>query len=40
MGYGEGAHVRDINYLKDRIWTLVSSIPLEMGVWALNDIVC
>jgi len=31
--------IRDINDLKDRIQTVVSSIPCEMCVWALNGTV-
>jgi len=31
--------IRDINDLKDRIWTVVSSVPRKMCVRALNDTV-
>ena len=31
--------IRDINDLKDRIWTVVSSVPRKMCVRALNGTV-
>jgi len=31
--------ILDINDLKDRIRTVISSIPREMSVWALNGTV-